>query len=121
MTLEAAVGEASGEDVAAGQALVRFGEAVVQGSEDLPAARDTLRRELGEAGFIEACAIAGIFNGLVRTADLSGIPLDDTSLHGSADFREPLCLNDFAGAANSDLARADTRLAPDRFFPPTTG
>ena len=118
MTLEAAVGEASGEDVAAGRALVRFGEAVVQGSEDLPAARDTLRREIGEAGFIEACAIAGIFNGLVRTADLSGIPLDDTSLHGSADFRGPLGLNDFAGASNSDLARADTRLAPERFFPP---
>jgi len=118
VTLQAVLGQASGEDVAAGGALLRFGEAVVRGSDDLPAAREALRSELGEPGFIEACAIAGIFNGLVRVADLSGIPLDDTSLHGSEDFREQLGLNTFSGAANSDLERADSSLAPDRFFPP---
>ena len=116
--MDSTVGRASGSDVAGGEQLVRFGEAVVRGSDDLPAAREALREALGETGFIEACGIAGIFNGLVRNADLSGIPLDDTSLHGSEDFREKLGLNAFSGAKNSDLKRADASQAPERFFPP---
>ena len=33
---------------------------------------------LGTDGFIETASIIGIFNGLVRTADATGIPLDDS-------------------------------------------
>jgi hypothetical protein len=115
--LDSTVGRASGSDVPAGEQLVRFGEAVVRGSEDLPAAREALREALGEAGFLEACGIAGIFNGLVRNADFSGIPLDDAALHASEDFRDKLGLNDFPGARNSDLARADASQAGKGLFP----
>ena len=115
--MDSTVGRASGSDVPAGEQLVRFGEAVVRGSEDLPAAREALREALGEAGFLEACGIAGIFNGLVRNADFSGIPLDDAALHASEDFRDKLGLNDFPGARNSDLARADATQAGKGLFP----
>ena len=80
-----------------------------------------VRRDIAEAHWAswEAVARPGPrWSRAQRVADLSGIPLDDTSLHGSEDFREQLGLNTFSGAANSDLERADSRLAPDRFFPP---
>ena len=115
--MDSTVGRASGSDVPAGEQIVGFGEAVVRGSNDLPAAREALRQALGEAGFVEACGIAGIFNGLVRNADFSGIPLDDAALHSSEDFRDKLGLNDFSGAKNSDLSRADASQAGEGLFP----
>ena len=114
--LEAAVGRAAASGIVHGEALVRFGEAVTRGSDDADAARARLREAAGEQVFGQAAAIVGIFNGLVRVADLSGIPLDDSSLHASIDFRDALGLNDFAGAANTELTRADASLAPERFF-----
>ena len=116
VALEATVGAAGADTVSHGAALVRFGEAVTRGSDDLAEARTALRNALGEEGFAEAAGIAAIFNGLVRNADLSGIPLDDGTLHGSADFRESLGLNRYGGAANSDLGHSDPALAPKRFF-----
>ena len=74
---------------------------------------DTLKKRFEGGG-------SASLDGLVRTADLSGIPLDDTTLHGSAEFRDKLGLNDFGGAANSELDRADPKLAPRRFFEPSS-
>lgn len=118
VALEAVVGRAGAERVAHGAALVRFGEEVTRGTSGVVAARDALRAALGDEGFAAAAAIVGIFNGLVRTADLSGIPLDEGTLHGSADFRAELGLDAFAGAANTALDRADAALAPERIFAP---
>ena len=80
-----------------------------------------VRRDIAEAHWAswEAVARPGPrWSGAQRVVDLSGVPLDDTSLHGSEDFPEQLGLNTFSGAAKSCLDRADSRLAPDRFFPP---
>ena len=44
-----------------------------------------------------------IFNGLVRTADASGIPLDDGVVSATAHDRQLLGLDSFGGAGNSDL------------------
>ena len=115
--LAATVGSGGG-GVEHGEALVRFAEAITRASDDADAARAALRPLLGEAGFAEAASIVGIFNGLVRTADLSGIPLDDATLHASKEFRKELGLDAFGGAANSDLERADPAQAPDRIFAP---
>jgi hypothetical protein len=121
VTLEAAVGGASPDGIRHGDLLVRFAEAVTQGADDVDEARAALRKAVGEEGFLDAAAIVGIFNGLVRTADASGIPLDEDTLHGSKEFREALGLNAFGGAANTDLDRADPAKAPERFFPPPSG
>jgi len=118
VALEAVVGRGEAGRIEHGDALVRFGEAVTRGTDEIDAARAGLRKALGDEGFVAAAAIAGIFNGLVRTADLSGIPLDEGTLHGSTDFREALGLNAFGGAANSALEAADPDQAPERIFAP---
>lgn len=116
--LEATIGGGDADRIEHGAAIVRFGEAVTRGSEDLDAVRSALIDSIGEAGFVEAAGIVGIFNGLVRNADFSGIPLDEGTLHGSADFRDALGLNAFGGAANTDVERGDPALAPSRFLGP---
>jgi hypothetical protein len=114
VNLDATVGGEGASDIEHGEALVRFAEAVTRGNDDMDPAREAVRKTLGEAGFVEACGIVGIFNGLVRTADSSGIPLDEGTLHGSADFRERLGLNAFGGAANTEIERGDPAKAPAR-------
>ena len=68
--------------------------------------RAELLRAVGPAAFVEAASTVGIFNGLVRTADAAGIPLDDGTLRASVEFRAELGLNDYAGASSTDLAAA---------------
>jgi len=111
--LDATVGRGGGGGIEHGEEIVRFGEAVTRGSSDVDDARAKLRGVLGDAALIDAAAIVGIFNGLVRNADFSGIPLDDGTLHASAEFRGELGLNDYAGAANTELGRADPGRAGD--------
>ena len=55
--------------------LLEFAEAVV--ARDAPriaAVRTKLRRALGDAGLVDAAAIAAAFHGFVRVADATGIP-----------------------------------------------
>lgn len=105
-TLEATVGRGGDGGVPHGEAIVRFGESVTRGTDDLPEAREALIDALGPAGFAEACSIVGIFNGLVRIADASGIPLDEGTLSASRDFRGALGLEQFPSAANTPLGQA---------------
>ena len=49
----------------------------------------------------EGIAAVGVFNGLVRSADGIGIPLDDTMLAATAEARAELGLDSYAGAANN--------------------
>ena len=87
--LSAAVGRGS-STVPHGELLVRFAEAGTRASDDLPEAREALMGALGPAAFVEAAATVGIFNGLVRTADATGIPLDDGTLRASKGVRGEL-------------------------------
>lgn len=98
--LNSAIGGEGAELIPAGQELIDFGEAVTTGN-SLDSARENLRAKLSSEAFIEAAGIAAIFNGLVRTADSSGIPLDDSTKTSSESFRKDLGLNEFPGAANT--------------------
>ena len=113
--LAATVGEGEADpSIPHGNALVRFGEAVCRGSDDVDASRDALCEAVGREGFVLAAGIVGIFNGLVRVADSSGIPLDDGTRDHSAGFRASLGLDAFHGAANTDLeAEPETTSDPD--------
>ena len=88
--------------IPAGAELIEFGEALSFGSDNLEQAREKLLAKLSNAAFVEAASIAAIFNGLVRTADSSGIPLDDSTKIASETFRSELGLNYFPGAANTE-------------------
>jgi hypothetical protein len=84
-------------DIPHAAALVEFAEAVVL--RDVPriaAAREALRRSLGDAGMVDAAAIVAAFHGFVRIADAIGIPYITAS--GGRDLpelREQAGVNDF--------------------------
>lgn len=103
--LRATVGAGDG-GLPHGDLLARFAEAATRASNDLDDVRAALLAAAGPAAFVEAAATAGIFNGLVRAADATGIPLDDGTLAASVDLRGDLGLNDYAGARSTDLGRA---------------
>lgn len=109
--LAGAIGEGDGA-IPHGAALIRFAEAATRGSEDLPEARAALQAAAGLEAFVEAAATVGIFNGLVRTADTIGIPIDGGMVGRSADFRTELGLNDFSGSRNTDLTRDSSEEGP---------
>ena len=73
--LHAALGRGEG-GVAHGELLAAFAEAATRGSDGLPAIRSALLEVVGPEAFVAAAATVGIFNGLVRVADATGIPLD---------------------------------------------
>ena len=55
--------------------LVEFTEAVVlHDAQRTDAARRKLLAALGDAGFVDACAVVAAFHGFVRIADAIGIP-----------------------------------------------
>jgi len=85
------------------EALTAFAESATRADENTARTREDLIAAIGPEAFVEVAATVGIFNGLVRTADATGIPLDDGTLAASADFREKLGLTAFAGARSSDL------------------
>jgi len=63
--------------------LVEFAEAVVlRDAARTDAARNKLLSALGEAGFVDAAAVAAAFHGFVRIADAIGIPYT-TAARGS--------------------------------------
>ena len=74
--LSAAVEDAADGGVEDGAVLTAFAEAVVRATDDLDAARTRALETLGPEKFVEAAATVGIFNGLVRVADSTGIPSD---------------------------------------------
>ena len=101
--LRAAVDGGDGGGVKHGALLAAFAEAATRGSEDLPARRAELLETVGPAATVEAASTVGAFNGLVRTADATGIPLDDGVRDATQDFRAELGLNEFSGSRNTDL------------------
>jgi alkylhydroperoxidase family enzyme len=86
-----------GVDIPHAAALVEFAEAVVlRDAARTGAARKALRRELDDAGFVDACAIVAAFHGFVRIADAIGIPYATAS--GGRDLpelRAQAGINDF--------------------------
>lgn len=111
--LAAAVGTVDGTNpvegandagVPAGAELLAFAVAAYNGepSVALDRARERLRSVVGPDGFREASATIAAFNGLVRVADGTGIQLDPNLTAASAQSREDLGLNQFAGSANTE-------------------
>ena len=78
-------------------ALAEFAEAVVRRQATrTAAARSRLRRELGDAAFVDAAAVVAAFHGFVRIADAIGIPYKTAAGGRDApDIRERAGVNDF--------------------------
>jgi hypothetical protein len=63
--------------------------------------RAALRDVLGDAAFLDACAVVGAFNVVDRIADATGIPLDPALLAVSGAVRDELDLARFGSSANT--------------------
>ena len=79
--------------------------AYAEAAHDSPEAARLLDSQMLEAvgpgGLVDAAATVAVFNGLVRSADATGIPLDEYVMARTVDEREALGLNEFSGSANS--------------------
>ena len=75
--------------------LLDFAEACVAVSAELAARRDAVRETLGDAALVDAAATIACFQAVVKIADATGIPLEDTKAEISADFRADLGLDAF--------------------------
>ena len=73
----------------------------------LDEARQALVDGVGAAGMVEAAAVAGNFQRMVRIADSIGIPVDEARIEMTAGIREELKLNDFHTAQNTFDRRRD--------------
>ena len=94
-----------------GEALTAFAEAAVAGDEQVVSeARQRVRSELGEAALVDAAAVIGNFERMVRIADGTGIPLDKPVAMISADLREELGIDAYDGAAHTAPVRGLPRL-----------
>jgi hypothetical protein len=79
-----------------GVLLTTFADAAVKGdSAELTTARDALREAAGSSLLVDAAAVVGNFERMVRIADGTGIPLDGIVVALSNDFREELGLEEF--------------------------
>ena len=99
--LSCAVGEPIVSDIEHGQLLLEFTEKANEHPPEIKDISEEICTQIGEEGFIKAAAVVAIFNGLVRSADAAGIPLDDTTMSETIHEREDLRLNDFQGFKNS--------------------
>jgi hypothetical protein len=105
-----------------GERLATFAEAAVKGdAAELATARDALRDAAGSAALVDAAAVVGNFERMVRIADGTGIPVDSVMSTLSEDMREDLGLDEFqtrrvesagaAGRAMGPLLRIAARTA----------
>jgi hypothetical protein len=92
---------ADGSGVPCGDLLLAFTVAAHHDRNDLPTSRQRLQAAVGPAGLVEAALTVGVFNGLTRVADATGIVLDGGTLDATRDVRAQLGLNHFAGATNT--------------------
>lgn len=82
--------------------LVRFADAAV-GADDaeLELAREEVREVLGTAALVDAAAVVGNFERMVRVADASGIPLDPEIDDYTLEIRDELGLDRFGSSVNT--------------------
>ena len=95
------LGEEIRSGVKGGAELIAFADAVVKASPELTRARDAMAKALGEEALVDAAAVVGNFQRMVRIADGTGIPLDTQVAMMTQELRETLELNSFGSASNT--------------------
>jgi hypothetical protein len=96
-----------------GERLTAFADAAVQGdAAQLATARDALREAAGSVALVDAAAVVGNFERMVRIADGTGIPLDGIVDALSGDFRQELRLDDFQSRRLAPAGRIARVLQP---------
>ena len=85
--------------------LASFAEAIAErDTAKISRTRDELVQVASEAVMVDAAAVAGNFQRMVRIADSMGIPIDEKNIEVGAGIREDLDLSRFASAQNTPSA-----------------
>jgi hypothetical protein len=111
-------GAAAESRVPGGAELVAFAEAAASG--DPAACADAsvrLARRLGDAAVVDAAAVIGNFERMVRIADGTGIPLDAPLALLTGDLREQLGIDRYASAAHTPPVRGLRRMLGRALLP----
>lgn len=88
--------------IAYGRELSDFVDAfMARDSDQLAKARQRLADSMGPEGMIEAAAVAGNFQRMVRIADSIGIPVDEPRAEAAAGLGQQLGLSSFQSAQNT--------------------
>ena len=88
--------------VAHGEQLVRFAEAVLgRDNALLERARQDALDALGPEAFVDAAAVVGNFQRMVRIADGTGIPLDTPVNALSTDLQSEIGIDSYSSAGNT--------------------
>jgi hypothetical protein len=96
-----------------GELLTTFAEAAVVGdAAQLATARDALRAAAGSAAVVDAAAVIGNFQRMVRIADGTGIPVDTVVRTLSEDFRHEIGLEEYVTKRGDDLGPVARMFAP---------
>ena len=96
---------ASTSGVANAEALVTFAETAVAGDDaELALSRRRVLEEIGPAGLVDAAAVVGNFQRMVRIADSTGISLDGFVDLLTEDLRVELGIDGYASSANTPAA-----------------
>jgi len=96
-----------------GECLTAFAEAALQDDPAaLKAARDRLRKAAGSQSVVDAAAVIGNFERMVRIADGTGIPLDGFVELLSDDFRAELGLDEFQSRRTIERGLLSRSCAP---------
>ncbi|MDC0223563.1 hypothetical protein OAJ92_00540 [bacterium] len=101
VSLSCAIGEPIATDIKHGELLVEFTESANNYPPKVSDLTAEIVERMGEEAFVKASSIVAIFNGLVRSADAIGIPLDDVMMSNTVEEREELGLNNYQGFSNS--------------------
>ena len=91
-------GEKAGDaGIAHGERLTTFASAAVAGDvAELATARAALRDAAGSGALVDAAAVVGNFQRMVRIADGAGIPLDGVTLALTSGLREDLGVEEYS-------------------------
>lgn len=82
---------ATASGVTHGDVLLDFVDAALgDDAAALSTSRETARRALGDAAFVDACATIASFNAVVKIADGTGIALEDAKAERTTDLRAEL-------------------------------
>ena len=84
--------------------------AMARDEDSLASVRAEIVKTMGADALVDAAAIIGNFNQMVRIADGTGIPLDPQLDFATQAMREEIGVNEFVSAANTPVAGAVKRM-----------
>ena len=84
------------------QELLLVAEAVFQGEQNaMQLMREKVIKNIGEQALVDAIAVAAAFNGITKIANVTGLPLDESTEKSTESMRRETGINDYSEQAKA--------------------